>query len=818
MSRSRDAAPLPHGLRVIEFGAVLDVVAGYAGTDAGAAHVRGLRPTGDTEMARARLDITDEMISLVMRHDWGPPPAPDVDGALRRLTVAGASLCEEQLVAVGRLMQFSRRARGELRRDPDGLPRLHRLAESLIAEARIEGRVLEVFGAAGELVDGASPTLRRLRRDLRGSRSAMVRRLETFMRSLPERVQVPAASVTVRSGRYCIPIRREGASRVGGIVHDESATHQTLFVEPPSAIEEMNRIAGMEREERREIERILAELSDLLRPLAPGLVAARDALAEADSLSARARYALAHGGKKPRLEAAGDGTGLDIVEGVHPLLLAGGEPAVPFSLRLEPDERMLLVSGPNAGGKTVTLKAIGLTAALAQSGIVPPVGPESRLPVFDRFYAVIGDEQSIAASLSTFSAQVAGLGEILSEAGPHSLVLLDEVGSGTDPAEGAALAAAVLLRLAGSVRLTIATTHLGALKNLAAETPAVVNASLQFDAQALRPSFALVRDRPGRSYALEIATRLGLPDEVVRTARGRLSDSERRMEEVLAELESTEAELRRLTSGARADARDAHRRDSALAEREEKLARREAESEREGRAAAERYLLAARADVEAVIEELRADAQRSATASRSEDRAGAGAGGSATAAEGAARSLVEERLRETREASARVPSGHSPEDSGGMAPPEVGDRVRSRSLGVTGDVAEVRPGSVVVESRGMRFSLVAADLEPATGPAPASRPIPRADPTPPDLDARPEVDLRGLRVDEIERPLLAALDAAIVADLGRLVVIHGKGTGALKEEVSRLVESDARIATIRPGGFDEGGWGVTVLEFKAAKI
>lgn len=791
---------LPHGLRVMEFGAALEAVAAHAGTRAGGAHVRALRPARDPDAARARLDTTDEMVSLVIRHDWRAPAIPDLGGALERLAVEGSTLDEAQLVAVGRLLSSSRQARSDLRRDPEGLPRLHGLTEGLVADRSLEKRLQESFGASGDLADSASSELRRIRRELRGSRSEIVSRLEAYVRSLPSRFQVPDASVTVRAGRYCIPIRRDGASRVGGIVHDESATHQTLFVEPPSAIDDMNRIASLEREEKREVHRILLELTDALRPHADALRTTYRALAEADSLNARARYALAHGGHKPRLDAPGEDTPIEIFDAVHPLLLAGGEPAVPFSLRLNADERVLLISGPNAGGKTVTLKAIGLLAALAQSGVIPPVGENTRLPVFGRFFAVIGDEQSITASLSTFSAQVASIGDILEEAASASLVLLDEVGGATDPAEGAALAAAVLLRLADEARLTVATTHLGALKDLAVESSAVVNASLQFDAENLRPSFVLVRDRPGRSYALEIAGRLGLPSELIESARGRLSDSERRMEQVLAELEAAEAELSQLTGSARADARDLERREARLAEREREIEARRKRAERDGREAADRYLLEARRDVETVIEELRAGA------------------GASPATE--ARRSVEELIRHNREAAppepdvvvAAVGEAGTPDDRA------VGDRVTSRSLGVTGEVREIRPGAVVIEARGMRFTLDPEDLAPADPKTERKRPA--ADPSPPpppDLEAHPEVDLRGLRVDEIRQPLLAALDAAVVADLGRLVVIHGKGTGALREEVGRLVSSDDRIERVRPGGFDEGGSGVTVLELKAGR-
>lgn len=791
---------LPRGLQLLEFATVLEAIGSHAVSAAGVAHVRNLRPSADLATARERLALTDEMVTLVMRHDWIPPRIPDALPGLSRLSIEGSVLDEAALLALAELLSASRRVRSDLRRDSGAFPGLTQLSEALLAEPGLEERLLGSFAVSGQLADGASRELRRVRGELRGSRSRLVKRLEVFVATLPARIQVSDASVTIRSGRYCIPIRREGASQVGGIVHDESATHQTIFVEPPLAIEGMNRIFELERKEAREVHRILAELSDRIRPLADDLRIAFDTLGEADSLQARARYGLAHGGSRPELVESEHEKGLELIDAVHPLLLAAGEPAVPFTLRLALDERVLLISGPNAGGKTVTLKAIGLLAALAQSGVIPPVGPQTRLPVFDGFFAVIGDEQSISASLSTFSAQVAGLGEILDRAGPASLVLLDEIGGSTDPAEGAALAGAILLRLSTTTRLTVATTHLGALKQLAAETPSVVNASLQFDVESMSPSFLLVRDRPGRSYALEIASRLGLPGELVDAARGRLGNAERQMDQVLRELQSAEEELRCLTSGARADSRSLSRREAEADARARKLAERERMLEREARNRVDRYLLEARKQVEQVIADL-------------SDEEGVG-----PVAIHHARQAVEDLLRANRagfdELKGRGQLGGVP-----VLDPQPGDLVVSRSLGVTGRVAEVREDSVIVEAGGMKLSLAREDLTAPISEISTSRDSgARRFTSLPEIDARPEVDLRGLRVDEVKASLLAAVDAAVVADLHRLLVIHGKGTGALKKEVSRLVQEDLRIVSVRPGSFDEGGFGVTVLELKGDTI
>ncbi len=791
---------LPHGLRLLEFATVLDAIASHAVSKAGVVHVTGLRPSADLSVVRDRLALTDEMVTLVLRFDWTPPHIPDAVPGLRRLAVEGSVLDESGLLAQAGLMSASRIARADLRRDPDTLPGLAQLSEALLTEPRLEERLVRSFAASGELADGASRELRRVRGELRGSRSRLVRSLEAFAGSLPARIRVPDGSVTIRSGRYCIPVRREGASQVGGIVHDESATHQTVFVEPPLAIEGMNRIFELEREEAREIHRILAELSECVRPHVSELRIAFDVLAEADSLQARARYSLSHGGSRPELVDSEHEAGFELVDAIHPLLLAAGEPAVPFSLRLALDERVLLISGPNAGGKTVTLKAIGLLSALAQSGVIPPVGLKTRLPVFDGFFAVIGDEQSISASLSTFSAQVAGLGEILNRAGPASLVLLDEIGGSTDPAEGAALAGAILLRLATTTRLTVATTHLGALKQLAAETPSVVNASLQFDVESMSPSFMLVRDRPGRSYALEIASRLGLPTHIVDAARGRLGDAERQMEQVLKELQAAEVELRHLTSGARADSRSLSRREVELDARDVRFTERERELEREARSKADRYLLEARKQVEQVIRDLSDGRQVGPTAIHE------------------ARRTVEDLFRGNRASRDELVEAERI-DGDPVLNPRPGDLVLSRSLGVTGRVSEVRIDSVIIEAGGIKLSLAREDL---TVPATEISALPdspvRSYTSLPEIDARPEVDLRGLRVDEVGGILFAAVDAAVVADLHRLLVIHGKGTGALKKEVARLVHEDSRIASARAGGFDEGGFGVTVLELKGDTI
>jgi DNA mismatch repair protein MutS2 len=790
-----------HALEVLEFPRVLERIASLAVSEPGRRSVRALSPLRDPGAVAEALRTTDEMISLLLRFEgWSPPPIPDAEGLVKKLGTAGSVLEAEQLGELSRLLRASRLVRADLRQLPDDLPRLDALGGRMARLEKVETRVDRSLDPTGGLADGASQALARLRRSLRDGRAALVRRLERYVRQLPDRLQVSDASVTVRSGRYCVPIRREGLSHVGGIVHDESATHQTLFVEPPEAIEAMNRIAELEREEVREIQRVLSQLTELLRPEATVLAASVAALAEADSLYARARLALELGSSRPHIGPGPESDGRPVYrarDARHPLLDGGGDPVVPFHLDLNADERVLLISGPNAGGKTVLLKAVGLLSAMAQAGIVPPVAPGSRFPLFRSFFAVIGDEQSIQAALSTFSAQAESLREILQEADSDSLVLIDELGGSTDPAEGAALAAAVLLRLAGQAGLTVATTHLGELKDLAAEERSIVNASLQFDTKALRPTFRLVRDRPGRSYALEIARRLGLPDDVLEVARSRLSGAERRMETLLRRLEETELEMDRLAAETRASTRRSHETELQLTEAAERLARREREIEREAHRTAERYLLEARREVEREVERLRQRATRSETGSLDEAVRGARAG-------------VEELLRESRR---RLPEEETARATGPTPEPIPGVRVRSISLGVEGRVLEIREGEAVVDAGGLRFNLKPSDLTVLGDVEGGSRELRDPGPPLPEIAPATEVDLRGLRVDEVVGALAPALDAAVINDLPAVRIIHGKGTGALRQEVARILAADGRVRAFRAGGFQEGGSGVTVVEF-----
>lgn len=798
-------APLPDSavadaLDTLEFPAVLEVVAGFAAGPLGAARVRARRPVADVAWIRDELALAAEVAALLRRGDTLQAEAvPDVSRPLALLRLEGGVLETAHLAALRRLLAAARLVDGELARVAEACPRAAALRVPL-PERRLERRLEESVDDDGALLDTASPALAAARRELQGARQRLLRRLEGVLRGLDPNAAVPDATVTVRNGRYVIPVRRDSRSRPAGIIHGESASAATLFVEPQEAVEQGNALREAEAAEERETLRVLRELTELLRPALPLLRDALELCLRVDDLVARARYAVAARGECP--EVLPSPAPVVLADARHPLLLAAGGAVIPFALSLVDGERTLLVSGPNTGGKTVLLKATALAALLAQSGIIPPLGPGSSLPVFTRVFADIGDRQSIAASLSTFSGHVALLRRLLAEADDATLVLLDEIGSGTDPAEGAALAAASLAELTRRGTVTLATTHLGALKSLATEVPGVVNGSLQFDGETLSPTYQFRKGVPGRSYGLAIARRLGVDAAVLAEAEGRVSERERELDALLARAEARDRELQELVARNEAlrlelEHLDARLRlqDEQQRAREEALRRREKDADQRARQEARKYLLEARREVEAALAVAReaVDEEKAKAARRRiEEAAGRVAGGPGRARDG--------------DAGARGPAPAV----------EPGDRVRLPS-GLTGEVAEVRPdGKLLLVVGSMKMVADGAGAERVgrrqERREKAARPV-ALDDAP--REAALEIDLRGLTGDEAAAAVTAALDAAVLAEQPFLRIIHGMGTGVVRERVREVLRRDRRVGKFDFAPRQQGGLGVTIAEFGA---
>ncbi len=754
----------PSVLETLEFPAALERVAVHAAGPLGAARVTRRSPATDPDVIRAALAQVAELAALLLTDDAiRAEPVPDITAALELLGVPGSALEGAALARLGAALAAARIVAGDLARLATEAPRTAALRVAPPPK-ELEQRLAVSLDADGQVQDGASRALARARRAVREARARLVQKLESMLAALDPTDRAPDAAVTLREGRYVIPVRSTARARIGGIVHDESATRATVFIEPPEVIELGNALRAAEVDEQREVLQVLRDLTELLRPHRDAIAAVWEMCVAFDDLCARARYAVEVNGFAPAI-----GTGpLEIRSGRHPLLVpplhdvergTGGEAVVPFDLVLAPDECTVLVSGPNTGGKTVLIKAVGLLCLMAQSGIIPPLGPQSTLPIFTGVFADIGDRQSIAASLSTFSAHVAVLRDILEHAGAGSLVLLDEIGSGTDPAEGGALATAVLQTLTRRRAVTLATTHLGALKQLAAETVGIVNASLQFDGETLTPTYRLLKGVPGRSYGLAIARRLGIAGDVLEIAERVMPKAERELDALLAtveararELDAKERELAARDQSVRGDAEKVDARAAELAAREREVKARAQSLEREAREQTRAYLLEARKKVEEALGRARAAVDE------------------ATARE--ARRLLEKAIDET-------------------AGETAGDKAREGWMSLE-ELKRARRGSASPN----------LPQPPPTSPAPS-------------LTAATEVSLIGLRVAEAEPLLVKALDDAVLADLPYLRVVHGKGTGALREFVHDVLSADPRVKRFGFAPSNQGGHGVTLVEFRA---
>jgi len=778
---------------LLEFPAVRERLAAHASFRPSRRLAEALEPESDPVLVGRALDETDQARALVSErpgvgigaaHDIGPWIERSSRGG--RLDPAHFLEIAETLDATAGLAT----ALADERR-----PLLRELGRQLHPLPAVRSTLTRSFDPGGELLDTASPRLGGLRAAVRISYDRLRRRLESLVGSeLGGALQEPI--ITLRNGRYVVPIKAEARARVKGIVHDASGSGQTLFVEPLVAVELGNAWREAQAAEREEIDRILDELSALVGVNAAALRETLDALARFDFWAAKAALAADMDGVRA---ATADRPEVGLLSARHPGLVGR---VVPIDVRLGDGYTALVVTGPNTGGKTVTLRTLGLLALMHQAGLHIPAAPGSSLPIFRDVFADIGDEQSIAQSLSTFSGHLRSIIRIVASAGPDTLVLLDELGAGTDPTEGSALAQALLEHFIRAGALVAATTHYAELKAYAHTTAAARNASVEFDLETLSPTFRLTIGLPGGSQAFAIAERLGLPEPVVADARSRLTENQRAFEATLAAIREAE--------GATAEALDRAR----AAEARTAAALREAEEERR-RARRERdeTVKAARSEAERFVAELR-DEVRS-TRHRLER-------------ETVTEKALDEGLERAEHRLTRLPAVEPEPVAAAPSHPrtwQVGERARSRSGGWEGRVAALERGGrrATIESGGMRVSVGIDDLEPALGNRPDSGRGETATTAATSTAARlrldraktvaSSLDLRGARVDEALDALGRYLDDAALAGLDRVAIIHGLGTGALRDAVRSQAAGHPLVKDLRAGERGEGGDGATIITF-----
>ncbi len=808
-------------LDALEFTAIRERLARHTSFSAGRELALALSPTADLREARRWQAETREALRLAaLQPSLHLGGVHDVRAVAHRARVGGL-LAAEELLDVASTVRAARSWRRHLRQLADELPALAEIASIQVSDhPALAEAIHAAIGEDASVLDAASPTLSRVRRELRGAHDRLVSRLRELMAVPPIRDAVQDPVVTQRAGRYVIPVRADARGQVPGIIHDQSASGATLFVEPLAVVELGNRWRTFQVEEAREVERVLRALTARVGEQAAALASTVEGLARLDLALAKARLANELRAAEPELvplpRRAGDPV-LRLVEARHPLLL--GE-VVPISLELGAGFDILVITGPNTGGKTVALKTAGLLTLMAQAGLFVPAREGSLLAIFERVQADIGDEQSLQQSLSTFSSHVTHIIRMLPTADSCSLLLLDELGAGTDPQEGAALARALLGYLQDRGAYVVATTHYPELKAYAHVTPRVANASVEFDLDTLSPTYRLLVGVPGRSNALAIAQRLGMPAEVLAAAQAHLSPPAAEVEAFLGEIATERAAAQAARERAERDASEAARLHA-----EARASLREAR--RRGQAAWEE----ARAEADQALRQLRREALHLQQQLR---RAGAGS-----------REVIAAALE--LQPLAQLPHDTSEETEPPAEAPqpatlEPGAQVFVPRFGLPGRVLALRDGEVELEILGRRVRLPAADLEGTTRVSGADREVPAGKAvlsdsrrgthsgaqrlTPdtrypaPDIQvalARPpgdvplQLDLRGLRRDEALERLDHYLEHATLAGLPSARIVHGKGTGAIRQAVRLALRSSPLVARFAPEPDAAGGDGATTV-------
>jgi DNA mismatch repair protein MutS2 len=791
-----------HALRTLEFDKVRARLARHASFSAGRDLAVALEPsTEHREVVRRQRETAEARRLLQLKPRTGLSGAHDVR-ALAQKAARGGVLDPPQLLQLAETLACARDLKHTVARLDESLPLLAEAVDAIEPLGALIEDINRCIDQRGEVTDRASPALGAIRREVRALHDRLYHRLEDILAAAMTKGVAQEPIITLRDGRYVIPVKSDMRGQLKGIVHDVSGTGATVWLEPIAVVELANRWRETQLEEEREVERILRRLSADAGARADAIVMDVEVLARMDLAVAKARLGDEMGAHELPYEGESQGwiaeapAQLHLLQARHPLL-AGR--VVPTTITVGGNYRVLLITGPNTGGKTVALKTAGLLALMAQAGLPVPADAGSRVPVFDDVFADIGDEQSIEQSLSTFSSHMTNIIRILQAAGARSLVLLDELAAGTDPTEGAALARAVLGRLLEAGALVVATTHHGELKAFAHGTEGVMNASVEFDVETLSPTYHLQIGLPGRSNALEISQRLGMPRDVIDDARSSIAPEQLQVEEMLSDIKRERegaAASRRAEEVARREAEEIRER---LEDRLDAVEAERARVLREAQEAAEEELARARAllaDAERMVEreKLEAAAKKLREAEARERRLAA-----------LAQPRRPVRERERRRHAARVPAGPPPEEI------QEGDLVWLRGLDRFGEaLGEPEKGEVLLRMGPLRTRIKLAQVERVQRPArTGAHAAPRIELAPAPA-VSPEIDFRGQTVDEAMPAIERYIDDAFRAGLPQARIIHGKGTGTLRREVRDFLSKHPLVTSYEEAPREQGGEGVTI--------
>jgi DNA mismatch repair protein MutS2 len=781
-------------IKTLDYQKILHKLAHHASTSLGKDAVEKLEPKGDFELVKLRLQATDEAVNVERLKGNAPfGGIRDIRSSLHRVRIGGM-LNPAELLDISTTMFGTRRLKRFVLavHEEYAIPMLKGQVELLTENKPLEDKINSCIDENAVVVDGASPELGRVRSELRTGEGRVRERLEQMLRNSSVQKMLQDVLITIRNDRFVIPVKSEYRSSFGGMIHDQSASGATLYIEPDAIVQLNNKIRELKFKEEVEIEKILRALTELVAEQVDLLVLDVDQLAELDFTFAKAGLARELKATMPRLNDRGF---IKIKRGRHPLIAA--DSVVPLDLELGNDFSQIIVTGPNTGGKTVSLKTVGLLSLMAMSGLFVPAEEGSQLCVFDAIYADIGDEQSIEQNLSTFSSHMTNIISILRDMTPKSLVLLDELGAGTDPAEGSALAISILDYIHQIGCRIIATTHYSELKAYAYQKQGTINASMEFDIQTLSPTYRLLVGVPGRSNAFAIAERLGLSKRIIEHARTQVGEEDKRVESMIASLEENrliaeaerqsaermrrEAEEMRLTLEAQ-QAKFDEQRDKLLEK-----------AERDAREAVAK----ARREADEIIADLRRMAQEEAGGVKDHRLVEA-----KRRLDQAAPELREKQVRAAKKRPERI---------------EAGDEVRVVTLGQKGHVVEVVSATEATVQLGiMKMKVELSNLE-KIGSTAQKKPAHQVATTVKrtrDDNIRMELDMRGLNMEDALIEADRFLDESFLGNLGQVYLIHGKGTGVLRTGMQEYLRRHKHVKSYRMGNYNEGGAGVTIVELK----
>ncbi len=771
-------------LPILGWEKIAQSLAGYAETEMGREDCLIIQPDSDAQALEQAHATLKECLAWLESGLGTASGAVPLLGLIERAGRDGI-LAASEFLALGRTLEVHRVLGNQA--DPERYPLISARFRSGVWPRTLADAIAHTFDPDGLVRDQASPVLSDLRRQIRHGEREIDQIFDRIVKSGEWSKYLQEGLVTVRYGRRVVPVKHEFRNSVAGIIHDQSGSGQTVFVEPLSVVERQNHLTTLRQDEAREIERILTELTRLVKNVEDTLKAIHHHLKWFDGYLARSRYGLSLKGCLPLL----GGTRLDLKVARHPLLLH----PVPLSLTLSATSLALIITGPNTGGKTVALKTAGVVVCMALSGLMVPAGEGSAIPLYHRIMADIGDEQSLEQNLSTFSSHVARLVPMMASAGPKTLCLIDEIGAGTDPDEGAALAEVMVDYLVDQGAHLIASTHYSRLKLMALSNPRIQNALMEFNRETLSPTYRLVMGSPGSSYAFNIARQLGLPADMVDRAQSIMDPAVLTLTDAIETINHFKQELDRREEQINAQATDLKKRLQDLEDKEAKWAAREERERARGVKAWQGELERMREKFEAALALVRTE-------------------------EGRERARAVEQLRAQYRGLANLPENLAPRSAKGTAAPSVGDHVRVFGFDDVGTVTEIIGRTATVDMGAIRMKLALDELERVDEIQEKASLSPKRRRTGGDLGQEKsrtigvELDLRGMTQDEALEVLDKYLDDAVLASAPFVRIIHGKGTGVLRRAVSQALRGDPRVFRYRLGDAGEGGDGVTVAHLE----